>query len=115
MGIFTGFLDDVKVGEPAPVTIAGSSFTLDSGDVFFKEDKQTEPALQLIGGVRGFLSDNVALFAEYKYVKTELEFQSMQIDYDASNIYGGIEFYFGPGGGVSRPRTQALRNPPWPP
>lgn len=115
VGIFTGFLDDVKLKESATVTIAGSSFTLDQGDFFFKEDKQTEPALQLIGGVRGFLSDNVAIFAEYKYVKTELEFQSMQIDYDASNIYAGVEFYFGPGGGVSRPRAQALRSPLWPP
>lgn len=115
VGILTGFLDDVKVREPATITIGGSSFTLDPGDFFFKEDKQTTPALQLIGGVRGFLSDNVALFAEYKYVKSEIEFQSMQIDYDASNIYGGIEFYFGPGGGVSRSTAQSLRSPPWPP
>lgn len=115
IGIFNGYLDSVNVASPTAVALGGSSFTLDQGEVFFKDDKDTQPALQLLGGGRWFINDKVALFAEYKYVKTELEFQSVQLDYDASQVYGGLEFFFGPGGGVSRPANQPLRNPPWPP
>lgn len=47
--------------------------------------------------MRGFLADNIALYAEYKFVTTELEFQAIEIDANTSGVYGGIEFYFGPG------------------
>lgn len=115
IGIFNAYLDDVKVRQPATVNIGGNPFTLDAGDFLYKEDKQTEPALHLIGGVKGFITDNIAIYAQYKYVKTEIEFDSIQLDYDASNVTAGVEFYFGPGGGVSRSATQAQKYSPWPP
>jgi opacity protein-like surface antigen len=61
------------------------------------DDDDTAAGLQLIGGVRGFVTDNVALFGEYKYVMTELEFGDIEMDYNASHVYGGIEYHFGPG------------------
>lgn len=97
LGIATAFLRSVKVREPTTITLAGTPFTYEAGDTLFRDDKDTAVALQLIGGVRGFLNDNVALFAEYKYVKADLEFQSLELDYEANQIYGGIEYYFGPG------------------
>jgi opacity protein-like surface antigen len=115
IGIFNGYLDSVIVRKPTPVSLGGSSFTLDQGAILFKDDKDTQPALQLLGGARWFLNDNIALFAEYKYIETELEFQSVEIDYDASHVYGGIEFFFGAGGGITRTGNQPLRSPPWPP
>jgi len=97
VGIANAYLKSVKVREPTTVTIGGTSFSFEPGDRLFREDEDTALALQLIGGVRGFLNDNVALFAEYKYVKADFKFQSMELDYEANHIYGGIEYYFGPG------------------
>jgi opacity protein-like surface antigen len=62
-------------------------------------DDDTAVAFQAMGGVRGFIKDNVALFAEYKWVSVyldELEFKGIELDYSASNVFGGIEFHFGP-------------------
>ncbi len=70
-------------------------------------DEDVVASLQLMGGVRGFLHDNLALFAEYKWVLTEFEFndsgESLEVDYTASNIYGGIEWHFGTGGVHQQP------------
>ena len=70
-------------------------------------DEDVVASLQLVGGVRGFVSDNLALFAEYKFVLTDFEFQaggaSLDLDYNASNIYGGIEWHFGTGGVHQQP------------
>ncbi len=70
-------------------------------------DEDVVASLQLVGGVRGFVSDNLALFAEYKFVLTEFEFNeagaSLEVDYTASNIYGGIEWHFGTGGVHQQP------------
>lgn len=70
-------------------------------------DEDVVASLQLVGGVRGFVSDNLALFAEYKWVLTEFEFNeagaSLEVDYTASNIYGGIEWHFGTGGVHQQP------------
>lgn len=97
VGIATAFLESVNVREATTITLGGSSFTLDAGDNLFRDDQDTAVALHLIGGVRGFLSDNVALFGEYKYVRADFEFESLELDYEANQVYGGIEFYFGPG------------------
>jgi len=67
-------------------------------------DEDVVASLQLVGGVRGFVSDNLALFAEYKFVLTEFEFGALrELDYSASNIYGGIEWHFGTGGVHQQP------------
>lgn len=70
-------------------------------------DEDVVASLQLVGGVRGFVSDNLALFAEYKWVLTEFEFneagESLEVDYTASNIYGGVEWHFGNGGVHQQP------------
>ena len=70
-------------------------------------DEDVVASLQLVGGVRGFVTDNIALFAEYKWVLTEFEFneagESLEVDYTASNIYGGIEWHFGTGGVHQQP------------
>lgn len=98
-GLVGGFVDDVRLSEDVTFSAGGTTFTLEGGDDIYKlkSDDDWVPALQLIGGVRGFIHDNVALFAEFKYVTAEFEFHPIQIDYDASNVYGGIEFYLGPG------------------
>jgi len=56
-----------------------------------------------MGGLRGFVTDNIALFAEYKWVLAELEFADFEIDYSASNVYGGVEWHFGTGGVHQKP------------
>ena len=70
-------------------------------------DDDVSVALQLLGGVRGFVTDNIALFAEYKWVLTEFEFDDkgskLELDYSASHIYGGIEWHFGTGGVHQKP------------
>ncbi len=70
-------------------------------------DEDVVASLQLVGGVRGFVSDNLALFAEYKWVLTEFEFNeagaSLEVDYTASHIYGGVEWHFGTGGVHQQP------------
>ncbi len=86
-------VDDIKLS--APVTLLGTTFPASS--TFLTGDDDTAFGLQLMGGVRGFVSDNVALFAEYKWVTAALEFEEVDIDYNASHVYGGLEFYFGPG------------------
>jgi len=70
--------------------------------VDFERDNDTALALQLMGGVRGFITDNIALFTEYKWVLSRLEFkgaggEELEFDYSASHVYGGIEYHFGSG------------------
>lgn len=76
-----------------------SQFNVLGDDVenLFVRSSDFVAGLQLMGGVRAFILENVALFAEYKYLTTELEFRDFEMDYDASHIFGGFEFYFGPG------------------
>lgn len=97
VGIVRAEVDDIKLPSVSTITVDGTTFSIEGGDVLFNTDDDTVPALQLIGGVRGFIADNVALFAEYKFVTTEFELKDIEVDYDASHVYGGIEFYFGPG------------------
>jgi len=88
---------------------AGVGGAIVYGDLDFSSNRDDDVtvALQLMGGVRGFVTDNVALFAEYKWVLTEFEFDDkgskLELDYNASNIYGGIEWHFGTGGVHQQP------------
>jgi opacity protein-like surface antigen len=98
-GLVGGFVDDVKLSNDVTFSVDGTTFTLEGGEDIYKlkSDDDWVGALQLIGGVRGFIHDNVALFVEYKYVTTEFEFHPIKLDYDTSHVYGGIELFFGPG------------------
>lgn len=98
LGIVNATADNIKISEPLLVTIPGFvPVVFPTGSVLISGGDDTAPALQVIGGVRGFIADNVALFAEYKWVTAALEFEEFDLDYNASHVYGGIEFYFGPG------------------
>ena len=90
LAILFADVDDIKLSVPP-------------GDVFLRGDNDTAVGLQLMGGLRGFVTDNVALFAEYKFVISELEFQDFELDYRASHVYGGIEWHFGTGGVHQQP------------
>jgi hypothetical protein len=76
-----------------------AEFSVSGDDVenLFVRSSDFVPGLQLIGGLRAFIMENVALFAEYKYVMAEFEFRDLEVDYEASHIFGGIEYHFGPG------------------
>lgn len=111
LGLIYAQVDEVKRPEMITVTASDGTKRVLSGSEFFGEFNLTGddvenlfvresdfvPALQLIGGVQGFITENVALFAEYKYVTAEFEFRDFEMDYEASNVFGGIEYYFGPG------------------
>ncbi|MCH6567830.1 MAG: outer membrane beta-barrel protein [Nitrospinae bacterium] len=91
LAILFADIDDIKLSVP-PV-----------GTVFLRGDDDTAAGLQLMGGLRGFVTDNIALFAEYKWVLAELEFADFEIDYSASHVYGGVEWHFGTGGVHQKP------------
>lgn len=111
LGLVYAQVDEVKRPEMITVTASDGTIRVLTGSEFFSEfnltgddvenlfvrDSDFVPALQLIGGVKGFLTENVALFAEYKYVTAEFEFRDFEMDYEASNVFGGIEYHFGPG------------------
>lgn len=99
VGLVRGTIEDVKLAEDSTFTVGTSSFTLDANEPFYKLIGKDDWvwALQLTGGLRGFVSPNVALFVEYKYVNTKFEFQPVELDYDSSHLIGGVEFFLGPG------------------
>ena len=99
LAILFADIDDIKLS--TPVTLLGTTFP--SGTVFLRGDNDTAVGLQLMGGLRGFVTDNIALFAEYKWVLAELEFADFEIDYSASHVYGGVEWHFGTGGVHQKP------------
>jgi len=87
---------------------AGAGVGVIYADVDGIDDDDTNAALQLMGGLRGFVTDNVALFAEYKWVLTEFEFDgpsgsTLEFDYSTSHVFGGIEYHFGTGGVHQKP------------
>ncbi len=98
-------LDNIKLKESARVSVPGEDelVTIPAGTIVFKGDDDDAFGLQLMGGLRGFVTDNVALFAEYKWVLTELELGDITFDYRAHHIYGGIEYTFGTGGVHQKP------------
>ena len=88
VGFVTGEFDAVKTSAPVGDIPTGTTF-LEGGDDAI--------ALQLIGGARVFVTKNIALFGEYKWITTEFEGENVEIDYNAHHAYGGIEYHFGPG------------------
>lgn len=99
VGLVRGAVDDVRLASDATFSVGGATFTREGGKKIFQLQGKDDWvwALQVVGGLRGFISDNVALFVEYKYLNTKFEFQPVEIDYDVSHLIGGIEFYLGPG------------------
>ena len=104
LAILFADVDDIKNSDPILVTLGGVPLgVIPAGTTFITGDDDTAVGLQLMGGVRGFVTDNVALFAEYKWVLAEFEFQDIELDYSASHVYGGIEWHFGTGGVHQQP------------
>lgn len=52
------------------------------------------PGVNLLAGVRGFITDHIALFAEYKYNRATFNFGFLEGDYSANIGAGGISFHF---------------------
>ena len=52
------------------------------------------PGINLLAGVRGFITDHIALFAEYKYNRATLNLDRFEGDYSANIGAGGISFHF---------------------
>jgi opacity protein-like surface antigen len=110
LALIYGQMDNVR--SPSSVTVVSGTgtrvitgpqfqteFRVSGDDVenLFVRSSDFVPGLQLMGGLRAFIMENVALFAEYKYVMAEFEFRDLEVDYEASHIFGGMEYHFGPG------------------
>lgn len=57
----------------------------------------TSPGFNALTGVRFFMTKHVALFGEYKYVKTSFDFGNnvlFQADYSAHNFVAGVSLHF---------------------
>ncbi len=67
---------------------------LRSGNV--SSDAGFAPSLNLMGGVRGFVTERIALFAEYKYNRGRFEFyaNNFKADYRTNLIVGGLTYHF---------------------
>ncbi len=65
----------------------------DPGDL---SSSDTAPGFNLLAGVRGFLSENLALFGEYKFTRAELSFNTEGFDtiLSTSAIVGGVSYHF---------------------
>jgi opacity protein-like surface antigen len=100
LGIVRGEITKLEAVAGSSALLNGSTVSLSKPgeeDIILADVKDTSPALHLIGGVKTFIERNTALFLEYKYVSTEFNFQGLELEYESSQIYGGIEFYSGPG------------------
>jgi len=96
-------VDDVKLSAPTVFILPGGAVILPAGATVFRGDDDTTFGLQLLGGVKGFVNDNLAIFAEYKWVLAEFEFDTVELDYSASHVYAGLEWHFGTGGVHQQP------------
>ena len=58
------------------------------------------PGLNVLGGLRYFFTERVALFGEYKFNRATFEFEngagfaSAKGDYNISQVVGGLSFHF---------------------
>lgn len=67
---------------------------LRSGNV--KSDAGFAPTLNLMGGMRAFVNEQIALFAEYKYNRGTFEFyaNNFKADYRTHLVVGGLTYHF---------------------
>ena len=56
---------------------------------------QINPGFQFIAGARYVLSQDWALFGEFKYNNTELRFSGIKGNYDSQNFVAGLMWHFG--------------------
>ena len=96
-------VDDIKTSASVVFLGPGGAVLFPAGTTFLTGDDDTGFGLQLMGGLRGFVTDNLALFAEYKWVLSEFEFSEFELDYSTSHVYAGLEWHFGTGGVHQQP------------
>jgi len=65
----------------------------------FTGDEDTRFGWQLLGGVDWTVTDDISVFAEYKYTIVDFEFDDpsklgVDVNYRASHVYGGVSYRF---------------------
>lgn len=107
-GTFTGVnLRVLTWGINAIVRYPGKMFQPYAGvglGVFFanasfqgQSDSDTAPGLNALAGLRMFATDNLALFAEYKYNRATFNLPNaigFEADYSANIFMGGVSYHF---------------------
>jgi opacity protein-like surface antigen len=103
MEVYSVMLDALlrfPVGTIRPYVGGGAGwFFADIGSVGvlgvpFGSDDDNAFGWQVVGGIDVFIEHNVSLFAEYKYISTEFEFEAFDADYEVNLVYGGASFHF---------------------
>lgn len=62
-----------------------------------QSDSETAPGLNALAGLRMFATDNLALFAEYKYNRATFNLPNaigFEADYSANIFMGGVSYHF---------------------
>ncbi|HKQ35911.1 MAG TPA: porin family protein [Nitrospiraceae bacterium] len=62
-----------------------------------QSDSETAPGLNALVGLRMFATDNLALFAEYKYNRATFNLPNaigLEVDYSANIFMGGVSYHF---------------------
>lgn len=62
-----------------------------------QSDSDTAPGLNALAGLRMFATDNLALFAEYKYNRATFNLPNaigFEVDYSANIFMGGVSYHF---------------------
>ena len=62
-----------------------------------QSDSDTAPGLNALAGIRMFATDNLALFAEYKYNRASFNLPTaigFEADYSANIFMGGVSYHF---------------------
>lgn len=62
-----------------------------------QSDSDTAPGLNALAGLRMFVTDNLALFAEYKYNRATFNLPNaigFEADYSANIFMGGVSYHF---------------------
>ncbi len=85
-----------RVQPYAGVGLAIVNARLSGGEPGDRNDSVIAPGLNALVGVKGFLTENLALFGEYKFTRAELSFNTEGIDtiLSTSAIVGGVSYHF---------------------